>query len=72
MEKIINMEEKLKKILLEYKDSTNNDLEFALKTLEKDFNDTKTLLVKLTHHLDSLENNYNTVLKEYRKRKVND
>ena len=62
------MEEKLKKILLEYKDSSNNDLEFALKTLEKDFNDTKTLLVKLTHHLDSLENNYNNILEEYKKR----
>lgn len=66
------MEEKLKKILLEYEDSSNKDLEFALKTLEKDFNDTKTLLVKLTYHLDSLENNYNIVLKEYRKRKVNE
>ena len=62
------MEEKLQKILLNYKDLPNRDLEFALENLSNDFNDTKQLLIKLTHHLDSLENNYNNILDEYKKR----
>jgi hypothetical protein len=43
-------------------------LEFGLRILGEDFEETKELLFKLTLHLDSLENNYNNVLKEYQSR----
>jgi archaellum component FlaC len=62
------MDERLQRIILDYKDLPNKDLEFALENLSSDFNHTKELLVKLTHHLDSLENNYNNILEEYKKR----
>jgi len=62
------MDDKIKKIILDYKELPNKDLEYALKSIGEDFNNTKELLVKLTHHLDSLEENYNNILKEYKKR----
>lgn len=62
------MDERLQRIILDYKDLPNKDLEFALENLSSDFNQTKELLIKLTHHLDSLENNYNNILEEYKKR----
>lgn len=62
------MEERLKNILKEYKSLPNKDLEFGLQEISKDFEDTKSLIVKLTVHLDSLEKTYNDILKEYKKR----
>ena len=62
------MDEKLKNVLLEYKTLPNKELEYGLSVLSEDFEKTKSLIVKLTHHLDSLENNYNNILKEYKKR----
>jgi hypothetical protein len=33
--------------------------------IQEDFNMTKESLIKLTHHLDKLENTYNILHKEY-------
>ena len=32
--------------------------------------DTKELVIKLTHHLDALEHNYNRLLEEYKSRNI--
>jgi hypothetical protein len=60
--------EKVLSILKEYKLSSNKDLEFVMEFIHNDFEKTKNQLVLLTHHLDKLENNYNTILKEYQSR----
>ena len=51
-----------------FKSKSNGDLKEVLTVLSKDFEDTKSMLVKLTHHLDSTESLYNNILKEYKKR----
>ena len=50
------------------KSSSNGDLIMAMEVLQKDFESVKETLIKLTHHLDTLENTYDSVLKEYNKR----
>ena len=55
----------------DYKNSTNNKLEYTLKALSLEFEETKKLVIKLTHHLDNIESNYNKVLKEYKNRTGN-
>lgn len=55
----------------DYKNSTNNNLEYTLKALSLEFEETKKLVIKLTHHLDNIESNYNKVLKEYKNRTGN-
>lgn len=62
--------DKLKTILTEYKNKSNSDLKFAMDTLSKDFEETKEMLIKLTHHLDALEHNYNKILDEYKSRNI--
>lgn len=62
--------EKLKSVLTEYKSKSNNDLRFAMDEISKDFEDTKELVIKLTHHLDALEHNYNKLLEEYKSRNI--
>jgi prefoldin subunit 5 len=62
------MEEKIKNILTDYKSLPNKDLEYALETLNEDFEKTKGLIIKLTHHLDNLEKNYNNIIEEYKNR----
>jgi hypothetical protein len=63
------MEEKIKTIINDYKSLPNKDLEFGLQQISEDFEETKKLLVRLTRHLDSLEDSYNKILKEYKSRK---
>jgi len=63
------MDNSIKNIIDNYKSLPNKDLEFGLQKISEDFEETKTLLVKLTHHLDSLEKNYNNILSEYKSRK---
>ena len=63
------MEEKIKTIISDYKSLPNKDLEFGLQQISEDFEETKKLLVRLTRHLDSLEDSYNKILKEYKSRK---
>jgi hypothetical protein len=62
------MDDKIKNIINDYKSLPNKDLEFGLNQISEDFEDTKKLIVRLTHHLDSLENSYNNILKEYKSR----
>lgn len=62
--------DKLKSVLSEYKSKSNNDLRFAMDEISKDFEDTKELVIKLTHHLDALEHNYNKLLEEYKSRNI--
>lgn len=61
-------ENKLKNIISDYKNSSNNDLKIALSELSKDFEETKGLMIKLSHHLDGTEKIYNDILKEYKNR----
>jgi hypothetical protein len=60
--------EKAKKIIKDYKNSSNKDLSFVMDFIQEDFTLTKESLIKLTHHLDKLELTYNTILKEYKSR----
>jgi len=62
--------DKLKTVLTDYKGKSNNDLRFAMDEISKDFEDTKELVIKLTHHLDALEHNYNKLLEEYKSRNI--
>lgn len=57
--------EKVIKILKDYKSQPNKDLTMAMDFIQEDFEKTKETLVRLTHHLDKLENSYNLLLKEY-------
>jgi len=63
------MDEKLKNIIMEYKSLPNKDLEFALSKISEDFEETKSLIIKLTLHLDSLEKHHTNILNEYKSRK---
>lgn len=56
------------KIIKDYKTKSNRDLQIAMEFINEDFKVTKDSLVKLTHHLDSLENTYNILHKEYTER----
>jgi hypothetical protein len=60
--------EKILKITSEYKSHSNKDLVFAMDFIKEDFEKTKETLIKLTHHLDNLENTYNLILNEYENR----
>jgi prefoldin subunit 5 len=71
MENIENSQ-KVIKIINEYKNSSNKELEFVMDFIQEDFNKTKENIIKLTEHLDKIEVTYNLILKEYQKRtKVN-
>lgn len=74
MESSFNINEKRVKageilqIIKEHKDRSNKDLTLAMDFIQEDFNVTKESLLKLTQHLDKLENTYNLLLKEYNDR----
>lgn len=55
-------------IIKDYKNKSNKDLQIAMEFINEDFKVTKESLLKLTHHLDSLENTYNLIHKEYTNR----
>ena len=59
---------KTMEVINDPKSSSNSDLIFAMDIIQKDFESVKETLIKLTHHLDSLENTYNSILKEYNNR----
>ena len=71
MESSFNINEKRVKageilqIKKEHKDRSNKDLTLAMDFIQEDFNVTKESLLKLTQHLDKLENTYNLLHKEY-------
>jgi cytochrome c556 len=60
--------EKVVKIVRDYKNESNKNLTFAMDFIMSDFENTKENNIKLTKHLDKLENTYNTLLSEYKKR----
>lgn len=55
-------------IIRDYKTKSNRELQIAMEFINEDFKVTKESLIKLTHHLDSLENAYNVLHKEYTER----
>jgi hypothetical protein len=71
MENSFNINEKriksneILQIIKEHKERSNKDLKLAMDFIQEDFNMTKESLIKLTHHLDKLENTYNILHKEY-------
>jgi cell shape-determining protein MreC len=68
----IEKSKKVVKIIKEYKDSSNKELEFVMDFIQEDFKQTKENIIKLTEHLDKIEATYELILKEYQKRtKVN-
>jgi hypothetical protein len=74
MESSFNINEKRIKaseillIIKDHKEKSNKDLKIAMDFIQEDFNVTKESLIKLTNHLDKLENTYNLLLKEYNDR----
>jgi hypothetical protein len=60
--------EEIKEILKNHKNKPNKDLAAVMDFLREDFDKTKDLIIQLTHHLDSVEKEYNKVYDEYRKR----
>lgn len=76
MENSFNISEKrikaneILQIIKEHKDRSNKDLKLAMDFIQEDFNMTKESLIKLTHHLDKLENTYNMLHKEFMNRNV--
>ena len=71
MENSFNLNEKKIKsgeillIIKEHKERSNKDLQMAMDFIQEDFNYTKENVIKLTQHLDKLENTYNFLHKEY-------
>jgi len=61
---------KILETVKDYKNSSNKDLHIALQFIEKDFEFTKTNLIKMSEHLDKLEYTYNLLYKEYTSRNV--
>ena len=77
MENSFNLNEKKIKsgeillIIKEHKERSNKDLQMAMDFIQEDFNYTKENVIKLTQHLDKLENTYNLLHKEYTDRNGN-
>lgn len=63
--------EKVLEVLSEYKKRPNKELIEVLEFLYQDFEKTKDLILKLTHHLDTTEESYNKILEEINKRTNN-
>jgi hypothetical protein len=74
MESSFNLNEKkiksveILKIINEHKERPNKDITLAMDFIQEDFKQTKDTVIKLTHHLDKLENTYNLLHKEYTSR----
>lgn len=60
--------EEIKDVLANFKNKPNKSLVTVMDYLKEDFDNTKELLIKLTHHLDSTEKEYNKIYDEYKKR----
>jgi len=59
---------KLQEIIKNYKNRSNGDLRLAMEELNKDFEQTKEMLMKLTYQLDATEKIYKDILNEYKVR----
>jgi hypothetical protein len=60
--------EQLQSIIKDIDASSNKDLSEAMDFLTNDFNETKSMIIDLTNHLDSIEGLYNKILAEYENR----
>jgi uncharacterized membrane protein YgaE (UPF0421/DUF939 family) len=61
-------EDKINKILNNVENQSNSTLKECELFLQKDFEDTKDIIIKLTRHLDSIEISYKIVRNELNKR----
>lgn len=60
--------EEVTEIISDITNRSNKDLVQVMDYLSQDFEETKNMIIDLTKHLDNIENLYNSVLKEYKKR----
>jgi predicted DNA-binding ArsR family transcriptional regulator len=60
--------EQLQSIIKDIDASSNKDLSEAMDFLTNDFNETKSMIIDLTNHLDNIEGLYNKILTEYENR----
>jgi hypothetical protein len=60
--------EKFQEIIADLRNCSNKELTQAMDFLNFDFNETKTMILELTSHLDNIESLYNNVLTEYEQR----
>lgn len=62
--------EKIFETIKDYKNKSNKDLEKSLDFLKENYETTKQIIIKMTHHFDEVESLYNKILKEYQNRNV--
>jgi len=62
--------EKILNIVTDVKNKSNKDLQEALIFLSEEFDNTKNLIIDLTRHMDSVEDIYNKVNEEIKKRTI--
>jgi len=60
--------EKFQEIISDLENCSNKELTQAMDFLNLDFNETKSIIIELTNHLDNVENLYNNILREYQQR----
>lgn len=60
--------EKIKQIIDDFKNHSNNDLKFAMDELAEEFEITKKAINDFSYYLDNVEDTYNKILTEYKKR----
>lgn len=60
--------EKIKEVIENHHGKSNNDIVEAMTLLKQNFDDTKILVVDLTYRLDSIEQKYNKLNSELKKR----
>lgn len=60
--------DELSEIVKEVGNKPNSDLIKAMDFLREDFDQTKDSIIKLTHHLDSIETMYDIIHKEFKNR----
>ena len=58
----------MEKLIKEYKDKPNKVILTEMAKLKEEFDKTKTLVINLTTHLDSVETRYNLLNSEMKKR----
>ena len=59
---------KIKEIIDDFKNHSNNDLKLAMDVLSEEFEKTKQLMIDFSFYLDNLEETHDKILKEYKQR----
>lgn len=62
--------EKIKDITVNFKNKSNKELLEVSEILINEFEKTKDLIIELTLHLESVENNFNNIKEELKIRKI--